>query len=423
MLPFLVFSDDQGNVFSHPYLKMVVSTWDRFYLPLRHELVPKIESASFYSMPGRLPVGYNPLTGECEVVEQWEGKRVWAASVFMPPSYMRTANPACVTAENIRLPFFAYTPCGFYAGKFYAAAKRVDPRTRQLPHFYGSCEELSELVNQRIVLRPHNRMYKHFAKCALEYGCLAAKNLFYKRWEAPLVVSGVCNARCVGCLSRQDSMECTAPHQRIDFLPSPEELAQVALDHISYAREPILSFGQGCEGEPLLRYEIIAETLKIIRSKTDRGTLHLNSNASLPDAVELLAGCGLDSLRVSLNSVREQYYNKYFDPQGYVFSDVCRSIHKAKKKGLFVSLNLFVFPGFTDREDEIAALYRFIREYRIDMILLRNLNIDPQLYVDLIGQEEGNTAGLLRFVEDIKKTFPALRLGYFNVPVKKACNT
>lgn len=419
MLPFLIFSDKDGNIYSHPHLRMLVAEWQDVRLPEENELKPKTDATALFMMPGRHPVGYNPDTEECEVLYEYEGMEVFAVSAFLPPSYLRLANPAYAMGENeVDLPLWAYTACGMYGGKFYVAAMRCDNRVRQLPNHYGSCDELKEIVAKRCADKGDNRLYKHFARCAVEWGCLAAKNLFYERWEAPLVVSGACNARCLGCLSEQDSGDCESPHERINFVPSPDEVADVALDHISRAKEPICSFGQGCEGEPILQGEIIAKSLKLIRQETKNGTLHLNTNASRPKMIEKIIDAGLDSMRVSMNSITKEYYLKYFNPVNYSFEDVCESIKIAKDKGIFVLINLFMYPGFSDRISEVERLIDFIEEYKIDMILLRNLNIDPEWYFKAMGESDEECIGLIEMIEMLQERFPNLHLGYFNVPVK-----
>ena len=415
MKPFLVFSDIEGNIYSHPSLRMLATSWSDAYIPNESELVLKDSSMTMFLMPGRHPVGYNIDTGQCEIVEEFEGKEVFALAAFLPPSYLRLASPAYFINEEQTLPYSAYTACGFHQDNFYVMGTKVDKRRRQLPHFYTDCEKLENNINRRLKENPDNRMYKHFSKCALEYDCLAAKNLFFERWEAPLVVSNACNARCVGCLSWQDEDACDSPHERIKFVPTPEELAKVALDHIAVAKEPILSFGQGCEGEPLLQSEIIIKTLKLIRAQTQDGTLHLNTNGSKPEVISQLASAGLNSIRISMNSVVKDSYDKYFNPQGYSYQDVLQTIKNAKESGLFVLINLFVFPGFTDRVSEIEALYDFIDQTGIDMILLRNLNIDPELYMDVMGREPEERIGLLNMINQLKEEFPALKLGYFNL--------
>ena len=122
-------------------------------------------------------------------------------AAFLPPSYLRLANSSFLEKEKSILPLWAYTACGFYGGKLYATAIRIDKKTRQLPHFYKDTKLLTKKVTKTLSLFPNNRLYKHLAHCALNYNCLAAKNLFLNRWEAPLVTSNICNSKCLGCLS------------------------------------------------------------------------------------------------------------------------------------------------------------------------------------------------------------------------------
>ncbi|MFN2369475.1 MAG: radical SAM protein, partial [Desulfurivibrionaceae bacterium] len=104
-------------------------------------------------------------------------------------------------------------------------------------------------------------------------------------WEAPLPTSPVCNARCLGCISLQPSGCCPATQDRIDFTPTPEEIAEVAAPHLERVERGVVSFGQGCEGEPLMQAEIIEKSIGMIRARTGRGTINLNSNSGMPEAV------------------------------------------------------------------------------------------------------------------------------------------
>jgi len=76
-----------------------------------------------------------------------------------------------------------------------------------------------------------------------------------------------------------------------------------------------VSFGQGCEGEPLINGDLLCRAVRLVREKTIRGTINLNTNASRPQAVEKLVDAGLDSIRVSVNSFREVLYNAYYRPR------------------------------------------------------------------------------------------------------------
>ena len=107
--------------------------------------------------------------------------------------------------------------------------------------------------------------------------------------------------------------------QRITFVPSPEEIADVAAPHLAQAEQAVASFGQGCEGEPLLQGPTLLAALKLIRRQVSRGTINLNTNASRPETVARLVAAGLDSMRVSLNSARPEYYAAYYRPRGIWF--------------------------------------------------------------------------------------------------------
>ena len=82
----------------------------------------------------------------------------------------------------------------------------------------------------------------------------------------------------------------------------------------------------------------------------------------------------------SLNSAREAAYEAYYQPRGYRFADVCESLRAAVGAGAHASLNLLCFPGLTDTEPELEALAALVEDTGLQMIQLRNLNIDPDLY-------------------------------------------
>ena len=107
-------------------------------------------------------------------------------------------------------------------------------------------------VRETKVRMPGNRLRNHLENCALTYGCPAGKNFFLGRYEAPLPTAKQCNAHCMGCLSLQKDSDIPHSQDRIAFTPSPREIAEVALAHIRRVPKSVVSFGQGCEGDPLL---------------------------------------------------------------------------------------------------------------------------------------------------------------------------
>jgi len=161
-----------------------------------------------------------------------------------------------------------------------------------------------------------------------------------------------------------------------------------------------------------MQWRLLERSIRGLRERTDRGTINLNTNGSFPDRVAKLCDAGLNSLRVTLNSPHRKYYNRYHKPRGYTFGKVVGSLIKAKEKGIYTSINLLVFPGFTDREDEVEGLVELIRETDLDLIQMRNLNIDPDLYLQTIGKGKG--IGISEMIKILKKEFPYLQLGYFN---------
>jgi pyruvate-formate lyase-activating enzyme len=415
--PSLVFANSEGEILDYPDLRMAGSSCGRFALPTPEDLIELPPGSELFVLPGRLPVGMNPDTGAAEILERdpYAGAAPQAVAAFMAPAHTAIFSAAYQTSGNAPLlPLFAYSAVGWHRGKFWVAGFRSDPDPRQ-----DAAQFDQERINRRTrtMLKQHqaNRLIQHLGKCCLTYGCPAARNYFLGRWEAPLPTSPACNAACVGCISLQPSGCCPATQDRIKFVPTPAEIVEMAVPHLKQAKRAIVSFGQGCEGEPLLQAETIAQAIRQVRSHTDRGTVNLNSNASLPEAVERLIGAGLDSIRVSLNSARPEMHERYYRPKGFSLADARESIKLMKKAGRHVSLNYFILPGSTDDPEEFAALCELIADCRPDLIQLRNLNMDPEWYRRVVGQRTGDKAmGIRSWLQQLKARFPLLRFGYFN---------
>jgi pyruvate-formate lyase-activating enzyme len=93
---------------------------------------------------------------------------------------------------------------------------------------------------------------------------------------------------------------------------------------------------------------------------------------------------------------------------------VLESIRVMKDAGRFVSVNYFVFAGFSDQPSEIAAFEKLLTDYKIDLIQWRNLNIDPEWYWEELNPPEENGIGIRQLIEYYKSKFPRLRHGYYN---------
>lgn len=414
-----VVADERGEVFEHPDLLLAGMNGSCIVTPDAAELMPLPAGSRLFTIPGTPPIGFDRRSRKqvtCDrLPRELGGGAVQGVSAFLTPGYTRTLLPAAdYTHKQTTLPLWSYTAVGWCVEeeRFYAAAVQVD-RNRQWQPEHFDDRRLDPLVRQRLREYPANRLYDQLARCALDYHCFAAKNLFFGRWEAPLPVSPACNAHCLGCISYQESDCCPASQERLTFVPEVEEICQVAIPHLQHAENAIVSFGQGCEGDPILQADRICEAVRQMRRQTSRGTINFNSNASIPSAIDRLAEAGIDSIRVSLNSVLPDIYNAYYRPQLYTLQDVLESIRRARAAGLFTMLNYLVFPGVNDRREEIEALSRLIDEIGVDLIQMRNLSIDPTMYLgalDLTGRGIGMHAMLV----ELKRRFPALQFGYFN---------
>lgn len=408
--PCLVYADERGNIFDHPDLLMLCRRGGELTLPRPDELIPLPEDSEFFLLPGRGALGLDPATGQVEELDEL------AVAVFASPAHTLSASAAYQTRPGAPvLPLFAYGAVGFFEGRFYVCARRVDQDRRQ--EFACVPRERIEAGARKLLAEfPKNRLVRHLTGCALTYGCPAAKNLALGRFEAPLPTSRTCNARCVGCISHQpEGSGFPSTQNRIAFKPTEREIVEVMLRHQGKERRPIFSFGQGCEGEPLTEADLIGAAIARFRKQGGRGTVNINTNASLPGVLPELRQAGLDSIRVSLNSLRKGPYEAYYRPNGYRFEDVLQSIRAAKDLGMFVSLNLLYFPGVTDCENEWDALAAVVAETGLDYIQLRNLNLDPELAMGILGGfDPGPCMGLANFMKRLRKAAPHLRFGYFN---------
>ena len=417
--PSLVFADGQGNISDFGQLTMAGMSNGQFFLPQREDLIPLPEGSELFLLPDRLPVGIDPENGEPLLLEHnpyQKNSGIQAVAAFMAPAYTAIYTSAFTKSKNDAqvLPLFAYSAVGWMDDQFWVAAFRSDEDPRQDSVQFNQ-RIIDQKTKRKLAEYKDNRLIQHLGKCCLTYCCPAARNYFLGRWEAPLPTSPQCNARCIGCISLQPSGCCPSTQDRITFVPTPKEIRELAVAHLTSADQAIVSFGQGCEGEPLLQADTIAKAINKIRQKTTAGTINLNTNASLPEKVKKLADSGLDSIRVSLNSVQEKYYTPYYQPQNYSFKDVKESIKVMKDAGRFVSLNYFILPGFTDCPAEFDTLCELIDNLSPDLIQLRNLNMDPHLYLESIkfpAHEEG--MGIRTWQRELKQNFPNLRFGYYN---------
>ena len=414
-MPYVLYSTPEGDIYEETRLQALAFGEQ----PLQEaDLMPLPDGATLSMMPDRLAVG-RKRNGERKVLPQAQG---WAVAALLPIGYTRTLLPAYAkTVGTEPLPFFGYSAVAGMHGRLYVAAVKTDDPRKWHPRAFNR-QKLEKLVREKQAAYPENRIVGQHAHCALDYSCPTASNLFFGRWEMAIAVSPGCNARCIGCISKQEEEDLISPQDRLAFIPDVDEIVEVALPHLEQADDAIVSFGQGCEGDPLLQWRRIEQALKMIRARTDKGVMNINTNASNPRWLQRLYDAGLDTIRVSTISGHPETYTAYYRPIGYSFEQVKESLRRAGEEGVYSSINLLCFPGLIDREREVEALLAFVRETGLKLIQLRNLNIDPEVLLPRMPALDsmGKALGMRKLIEILRQEVPDVEIGNFTRPVKRA---
>ena len=407
-----VYTNSAGDLLIDQEFQSLGRTGRNIVEPLPEDMIPMPEGATFVLIPDR-----KSIVMKFDSFIPYPFPENMPVGALLPQGYTRTLLPSFLGpgAEDPILPLFGYTMVGYRDGQFYVAAMKTDEDKKWNPKFFDT-EDLPQKINKMKNIFPKNSLVKHLSNCAINYSCFTAQNIFYRRWEGGIPVSPVCNANCLGCISLQPSESCPSPQQRITFIPSPDEIAELGIYHLQ-EEDSIISFGQGCEGEPSLQAGVIAEAIKKIRQVTKKGTINCNTNAGYTKGIKEMVDAGIDSLRVSINSGKEESYNAYYMPVNYSLKDVGNSLRYAAENNCYTYLNLLVLPGVNDTEEEIEKLIEFVKENKVKEVQFRNLNIDPDRYLDKLSIKE-EALGIQALKEILEKEIPGIKTGNYSKPVK-----
>lgn len=358
-------------------------------------------------LPGRRGVGLD-RTGARVVLDQE------AVAAVLPPGYLRTWLPAY--EEDVGapvLPLYGYAAVGSVNGTPHVAALRTDHWEAWNPARYDD-REVERGIRAAARALPDNRLVPHLAVCATDYRCLTAKNLFLRNGEGAIPVSPACNAACLGCISEQWG-DVDSPQTRLTFAPTPTEIGDLAAWHLASHPGNFVSYGQGCEGEPLTRGRALVEATWRIHAAAPWATIHINTNGSRPRVLEDLIDAGLNSARISIFSLDDDSFRAYYRPVGYGLPEVAACADALRKAGAQVTVNLLTFPGISDQPAEIESLAAFVHDHGVHQVQLRSLNVDPLWLLRRIP-ERSPGVGVGGFVRELRRRCPTLRLGNFTRP-------
>ncbi|MDB5065315.1 MAG: radical domain protein [Chloroflexi bacterium] len=370
-------------------------------------LIPLPEAATLAHLPGRRALGLDH-----------EGREVLldglAVAAVLPVGHLRTLLPASRPEPGVpRLPLFGYTAVAEHRGRLMVAAARTDRLDWWEPERFRRSDLGAAVAAARTAL-PGNRVVEQLAVCALEHNCYTAQNTFHRRYEGALPASPACNADCLGCISLQPDPVPT-PQPRMRYAPTSGELADLAAYHLGGAGARIVSFGQGCEGEPLTRAAALEEATRRIRAEHPAATIHVNTNGSSPAALRRLVAAGLDSVRISAISFTDAVFRAYYRPTGYGLEEVVECGRVMRAAGGQVCLNLLTFPGVTDAPEELERTVAACREMGVEQVQWRSLNVDHDWLLEVLPATSAGV-GMLEALDHVRRELPGVAHGNFTRP-------
>ena len=339
-----------------------------------------------------------------------------AVAAILPVGWLRLLLPASAPQRGApRLPLFGYTAVAVHRDQPMVAALRSDEFDWWTPVRFRQ-PDLADAVAQARAALPDNRVVEQLSVCALEHNCYTAQNTFHRRFEGALPASPACNADCLGCISLQTDGAVAAPQPRMAYAPTAQELADLASYHLEGSEGRIVSFGQGCEGEPLTRPDCLEEAVRLIRRRHPDATIHVNTNGSSPRALRRLADAGLNSVRISAISFTNAVFRAYYRPVGYGLDEVQECGRVVGRAGGQVCLNLLTFPGITDVPEEVERTVAACRAMGVSQVQWRSLNVDHDWLARVmpaVGEGMGMKAARRRLREEL----PGVDHGNFTRPV------
>ena len=405
---------DDGSIEVLDGVRPLARSGGRLREMTRDDVVPLPEGATLMRLPGRAATVQDATGAPLEL-----GPDLLPLAAVLPVGHLRTLLPATrPLTGSARLPLFGYAAVGEDRGRLVAAAIRTDVFAWWAPELYGGGDIAAAVDKARAAL-PDNRLVDHLAVCALENRCYTAQNTFLRRYEGALPASPACNADCLGCISLQSDGGAPAPQPRMGFAPTSQELSRLAAYHLGGEDAAIVSFGQGCEGEPLTRDDALVRATADIRRSHPRATIHINTNGSRPDTLRRLIDAGCNSVRISAISFTDSVFRAYYRPVGYTLDDVQECGRAMSHAGGQVCINLLTFPGLTDEPGELVRTATACREMSVHQVQWRSLNVDHDWLVEVLrrrGSAMLDGIGLGAALAQLKNELPGVEHGNFTRP-------
>ena len=159
-----------------------------------------------------------------------------------------------------------------------------------------------------------------------------------------------CNLRCPFCQNYEISWSEEAFRHRDTEYISPEELSFLALRYQLKGNIGVAF----TYNEPLIGYEYIRDTAKLVKANGMKNVLVSNGTAELSVLEEIIPY--IDAMNIDLKGFADEYYNKLLGGNRKMTMDF---IERAVKDS-HVELTTLIIPGENDSEEEIRNLTEWI---------------------------------------------------------------
>ncbi|MSQ37893.1 MAG: radical SAM protein [Chloroflexi bacterium] len=336
------------------------------------------------------------------------GRDRWALGAVLPPGHLRTLYPAYRPTDDP----LSGEPCAAIGadenGALAVAAIITDPTALQ-----STATEPVAVLSLKVAeaLREHsgNRLIRQLARCARESGCADARAIFLGAGTGALPFAAVAARQAASLtpattdLVLRRGIERAAPAEPAAFRPTAAEIAEVAIRHLELGGT-MVSFGRACDGEPLAAVRLVEDAIALIRESTKRGTIHLETDGTRPQALRRALDAGLDAVTVRLEAGRASVRRE--------------SLLLAAGAGASLALAIPVRPGWTDTPAALDALESLLAALPGGLLIFRDAPGDPRAIARpaTLGAPLGVAVALERLAVDA----PQFRTAAFARPLVAA---
>ena len=223
-----------------------------------------------------------------------------------------------------------YRHCAIKEGEYGFCGVRTTKDGKVVPANYG---QITSMALDPIEKKPLNRFYPgSFVVSVGSYGC---------------------NLRCPFCQNYEISWgdEVDLVKKEAGYV-SPEELARIAKEQVKNKNIGVAF----TYNEPLIAYEYVIDTAKILKEEGLKTVLVTNGMADISTVKELFEY--VDAMNIDLKGFTDNYYRDLLKGD----RQMVMNFIKEAVKHCHVELTTLIIPGENDSEDEIDKLSLWISE-------------------------------------------------------------